>query len=172
MRNGIIQCLNWRLIHSKGDPTVQAPNLFFEKIETNKLRLLQSRWGMFLLGIYEILTGEKICRKCNRCEWLRELPGEFRDFDADDEFGADGIPLCTGKYQKTPEFKKLQKIAEDTRNKNYELTGKFMESLDSPEYRSGVREVNAQLKKIAVEALGLIKRPAKYCLGQHLKEQG
>jgi len=148
---------------------------FFKSSRTKKAKLLESKLRFFL-KIWELLTGEYLCGMCSRSTFLRELPGEFRDFDADDERGGSGVPLCTqclgtNKFKKTLEFQKLQEEARKIRSDSFTLQIKASEERKWNEAsKAQLRKYNARLSEIAKEALGQIKYPTRGCLAKILQK--
>jgi hypothetical protein len=149
-------------------------SLFFNKLETKKAKWFYSKAGRILLETLGFITGEYICGSCNISRFIRERPGEFRDFDADHEQGGDGVPLCsgclgTGKFQKTTEFKKLQEEISRIRKESFALQMKASQEKKWDEaYKKKLKDLNNQLSAVAKRGLELIRYPSKGCLAKEL----
>ncbi|EKE11186.1 MAG: hypothetical protein ACD_15C00133G0037 [uncultured bacterium] len=150
---------------------------FFQSFRTKKAMLLGSRWR-HLTRFLEWFTGEHICDKCNMSTLVSEYPGEFRDWDADDEWGGDGTPLCTrclgtGKYRKDEFFKDLQERAGIIRSDNFQAVRDYLidRGISSEEYWEKIRRNNKALYEISQQALGRLKYPDKRCLAIELQKQ-
>lgn len=143
------------------------------KLETKKAKWQYSKVGRFFLKILEIIQGEYFCDRCNMSLIVREIPGEFKDFDADDNQGGIGIPLCsgclgTGKVKEAPEFQKLRKEVSGIRGYNLSLQ---INAAKIPDWKKQVQANNKRLIEIAKRGLELIKYPSKGCLARELAER-
>ena len=154
---------------------IKAWNSFFRQFETDKARLMRFWLTREMVHISEFISGEYVCTRCNMSTLVPELPGEFKDFDADPDRGGDGIAICkkcvgTGKYKKTKEFKQLQQEAEEARNESSRLFGELCQNKDWPWYKGEIRKVNDRMIEISRKAL-LLVTPTKNCLASEIAKK-
>lgn len=118
------------------------------------------------------MTGER-CNKCCRSSIMIEIPGQFRDSDADDLCGSVGIPLCnkclgTGRYiTDNEEFLRLQKEVAGIRLKSFEIQ---LGAKSNKRWRNEVADLNLRLKEIALRSLDMIEKPSRNCLALQIRE--
>lgn len=113
---------------------------------------------------------EKTCTQCNQSALIRELPGQFRDFDADKELhGTTGLSLCssclgTGKIINSPEFQALSKEISKIRSNNLGIQMQLAKKeVTLQKCLEAVVKNNQRLREIARRGLELVKNPIEGC---------
>ncbi|KKQ53494.1 MAG: hypothetical protein US70_C0003G0037 [Parcubacteria group bacterium GW2011_GWD2_38_11] len=109
---------------------------------------------------------ESDCGMCAQSNIVREISGQFRDFDADEIHGTCGVPLCskcigTGRYLDTPEFLALSKEVSRIRSQNLSIQ---MKAKENKNWRIEVEANNELLVEIARKALEIVGGPVENCL--------
>jgi hypothetical protein len=114
---------------------------------------------------------EHDCTQCAQSVIVPEIPGQYRDFDADMELhGTVGIPLCssclgTGRSIASVEFSTLKHQVSMIRTANLGIQAKAAENSG---WRIQVEANNERLVEIARRALEIVKQPNKKCLAMKL----
>lgn len=106
------------------------------------------------------------CTQCAQSSILREIPGQFRDFDADEIHGTCGIPLCskcigTGRRIEAAEFLALSKEVSKLRSSN---SGIQYNAAGNKNWRIQVEANNELLVELARKALEIVRQPVRNCL--------